>query len=152
MKNTSTLLAICSFLFVSSAFASLSSDAIYLVPVEANLEGANEYTLVGFEFEQNSNGTYLTYELPAALVGHSGQKVEFFGNAGAKVLTGKDGQAECHKLREKKVCRIELTTIGYDPRAISEVITHDFPQREYSARMQVAKKFAGEHVGFVIYK
>lgn len=128
-----------------------SFTAAYEVPVdEPDLMAFAHYKIPDIRLRERNGKLELKYELPAHLVGENLGSITFEGTP--EDMRSEFGHASC---------QIQVCTLNYNKKLsdiltqrlpeIEKLLIRDFPAAEIEQRMEVARRFAGDPIGIIIY-
>ena len=128
-----------------------SFTATYEVPVdEPDLAAYAHYEIPDIRLRERDGKLELKYELPAHLVGENLGSINFEGTP--EDMRNEFGHASCHV----QVCKLNYNKKLSDILTqrlpeVEKLLMRDFPAAELEQRMEVARRFAGDPIGIIIY-
>lgn len=132
-----------------------AEEYFYSVPVkDVRLEPFATFQLKAKAEKQTDGTLVLKYKLPEVLAGKN-NLVVLSGAGYTKdvfTLTGENAHAECQKVEDKSICRIEYGDLIVDEKEVSKAIRRTSKSlKEITAREKVARLFKGDPVGILSF-
>lgn len=126
--------------------------AHYEVPVEeTDLVPYASYEIPDIRLRERGETLELKYELPTHLVGEGLDSITFEGPADALVSEFGIGHCEANQCTLNYNKKLSDLLTARLPQ-VEELLRRDFSNEELAARLEIAKRFAGDPIGVVVYK